>query len=99
MPLTRRLGTASGVDESMLTFNNNGVPIRKGLVEKELDYHRRFLYDRLGSISVQESEDENSSLTLNFSFNLFEVVNADVSSALAFSILATILDLPWCFLP
>ncbi len=59
MPLTRRLGTASGVDESTLTFDNNGVPIRKGLVEQELDYRRRFLHNRLGiNISMRGSEDE-----------------------------------------
>ncbi len=38
----------------MLTFDNDGVPIRKRPVEKELDYHRRFLHNRLGSISVRE---------------------------------------------
>ena len=82
-------GTVSELGKPVLTFYDGGAPIREGLMEKELDYPRRFWLNWLEiRIRMRQSKGTSSSLTRNVSFNLFRIVDEDRSFFLASAILS-----------
>ena len=68
----------SGLDKSGHTFYNGRVPVRKGLVDKKLDYSLRLGFDWLGIDCIRiATKGRDFSLTRNVSFNWFKIVDED----------------------